>query len=154
MVKINITAWRSYLPIGLATSLVGALCFAQLTFFIKEEAGLRSQQRAAKELKKILVVAYGLWEESGELGPEKLWRHLGRRTALLDPWGSPYQILATTTELRCSSFGPDRLAGTADDIVQFLPRSLGNAASPQGDFSTESPVLTKDSPKSIGHGAQ
>ena len=40
-----------------------------------------------------------------------------------DPWGSPYQLHANPERTRwavCSA-GPDRLAGTLDDLIEFGP---------------------------------
>lgn len=36
--------------------------------------------------------------------------------AALDPWGTPYYLQTSRTSIRVSSAGPDRVAGTADDI--------------------------------------
>jgi hypothetical protein len=40
-----------------------------------------------------------------------------RQNASLDPWGTPYYLVATRRDYRVGSAGRDRRQGTADDIL-------------------------------------
>jgi general secretion pathway protein G len=45
---------------------------------------------------------------------------------LKDPWGTPYKLGCDSDEITCSSAGPDRKEGTADDIVVPQPDVPGS----------------------------
>ena len=51
-----------------------------------------------------------------ELTPEPARTFLRMDTNGIDPWGTPYQVACDHDKVRVSSMGPDKQAGTADDI--------------------------------------
>ena len=55
-----------------------------------------------------------------ELNKEPWKSELAQETNGMDPWGAPYQILCDQGEIVVFSVGPDKQAGTADDITSVL----------------------------------
>jgi hypothetical protein len=51
-----------------------------------------------------------------ELTTEPAKSELQREITGSDPWGTPFQIRCQRERVRVFSMGPDKLAGTADDI--------------------------------------
>ena len=51
-----------------------------------------------------------------ELTPEPARTDLRKDTNGIDPWGTPYQIECDHDRVQVFSMGPDKRAGTADDI--------------------------------------
>ena len=51
-----------------------------------------------------------------ELTPEPARTDMLMDTNGIDPWGTPYQIECDHDKVRVFSMGPDKQAGTADDI--------------------------------------
>lgn len=127
MVKIKFESWRSYIPLFLGFVLVASLCSTQLMVFINKETQIRTEQKAGLDLRKILLVSYGMWQESGKLDLDKLWQRLGRKEAFKDPWGTPFQVNFNERELQCLSAGPDREYFTYDDLEQTLPRVIAES---------------------------
>ncbi len=48
---------------------------------------------------------------------------------LKDPWGVPFDLRCEQSDITCMSAGPDKKAGTEDDIV--VPVSRASQASPR-----------------------
>jgi general secretion pathway protein G len=55
-----------------------------------------------------------------ELNKEPWKSELAQETNGMDPWGAPYQILCDQGQILVFSTGPDKQAGTADDITSVL----------------------------------
>lgn len=55
-----------------------------------------------------------------ELNQEPLKSELRKETNGMDPWGSPYRIQCDQDPVLVFSLGPDKQAGTADDITSVL----------------------------------
>jgi len=55
-----------------------------------------------------------------ELNLEPLESELRKETTGIDPWGTPYQIQCDQGQVLVFSPGPDKQAGTADDITSVL----------------------------------
>jgi hypothetical protein len=55
-----------------------------------------------------------------ELNLELLESELRKETTGIDPWGTPYQIQCDRDHVLVFSLGPDKRAGTADDIKSIL----------------------------------
>jgi general secretion pathway protein G len=55
-----------------------------------------------------------------ELNLEPLKSELKQETNGKDPWGTPYQIQCDQGQVLVFSLGPDKRAGTADDITSVL----------------------------------
>lgn len=152
MVKINAPQIRARLPLVLATAIVAIVCALQIWAIGADENQIRNQQKASAELRKILILSYGIWQERGELKPEVVWRRLSRKEPLRDPWGNPYKIEANAAGLRCSSAGPDGVWNTLDDLEQWLPRNIPSAE--QNGIRQELSTQFADPSKSVGSGAQ
>ena len=55
-----------------------------------------------------------------ELSPEPMKNELRQETTGKDPWGTPYQLQCDQRRVHVFSLGPDKVAGTADDILPVL----------------------------------
>lgn len=55
-----------------------------------------------------------------ELNLEPLKSELQKGTTGVDPWGTPYRIQCDRDHVLVFSLGPDKRAGTADDIESIL----------------------------------
>jgi general secretion pathway protein G len=55
-----------------------------------------------------------------ELNKEPWKSELAQETNGMDPWGAPYQVLCDQGQILVFSLGPDKQAGTADDITSVL----------------------------------
>jgi general secretion pathway protein G len=55
-----------------------------------------------------------------ELNKEPWKSELAQETNGIDPWGAPYQIVCEQAQVLVFSLGPDKQAGTADDITSVL----------------------------------
>jgi general secretion pathway protein G len=55
-----------------------------------------------------------------ELNKEPWKSELAQETNGIDPWGAPYQIVCDQGQILVFSLGPDKQAGTADDITSVL----------------------------------
>jgi general secretion pathway protein G len=55
-----------------------------------------------------------------ELNKEPWKSELAQETNGMDPWGAPYQIRCDQGQILVFSLGPDKQAGTADDITSVL----------------------------------
>jgi general secretion pathway protein G len=55
-----------------------------------------------------------------DLNVEPLKSELRKETTGIDPWGTPYRIQCDQDQVLVFSLGPDKRAGTADDITSIL----------------------------------
>jgi hypothetical protein len=83
---------------------------------------------------KVVMELLGLWHVAGgdgftgcptvqqvlELNKEPWKSELAQETNGMDSWGAPYQILCDQGQVLVFSLGPDKQAGTADDITSVL----------------------------------
>jgi len=86
-------------------------------------AAKKANQGAAKTACNTVRSATMQWKaiHMGEDCPTveqlKTEKDLDTGFSLKDPWGIPYQLSCDTDEITCTSSGPDKKEGTADDIV-------------------------------------
>jgi len=55
-----------------------------------------------------------------ELNKEPWKSELAQETNGMDPWGAPYQIVCDQGQIFVFSLGPDKQAGTEDDVTSIL----------------------------------
>jgi hypothetical protein len=149
---IKLVQLQSRMGLLLAAVVVALICGMQVVAASNDEKIMRQKIQAATELRKILILSYGMWQETGVLNANAVWRRLGRKDAYPDPWGNPYHIESNPKTLRCFSAGPDAIINTADDFEQWLPRDIPGAQ--QNAIERENSAESQESAKISGSSAQ
>lgn len=111
----GVTLVEVLIVVAIMAMIAGGVAFALLPQ--AQKASIKTARQNAMELKKMVELwvndTPGECPTVGQLKKDKL---LAKESGK-DPWGKSYKIRCEGAEIYVSSYGPDKKAGSEDDIV-------------------------------------